>query len=115
MNESNWMNEAVLPDESPLPSSSNKRYWSHEKGGCEGINHAEASLVNSTVIHRNKEKYQIYIDSFPFMGTDDRSRLLERASMIKSVVRSTKAWVQDFVLKYSLCPFAGESYFIDAH
>lgn len=109
-NESTWNAEALPEGES----------WTPERGGCEGVNSKDLdkSKQSPTVIHRNKALYEYYTDAFPFMrgkedgGESDRSRLLSKVSLIQAIVKSTKAWVKDFVVKYSLCPFA-ESVFDD--
>jgi Fe-S-cluster containining protein len=109
-NETTWNAEAVLPD----------KKWTASEGGCEGIinNRGEAGAVDNalqspTVIHRNKALYEYYTDAFPFMrgggggGKDvDKSRVLSKVEVILAVIKSTKAWVKDFVIKYALCPFA---------
>eukprot|EP01038_Epipyxis_sp_PR26KG_P011266 gene11266-15115_t len=102
-----WLEEAVIPEDQPiLPNSNNKR-WSVENGGCEGINHQNATKVDSITIHRNHELYKSYNDAFPMMVFgDDKSKLFAKADVIQRVIKSSKAWVQDFVIKYDLCPFA---------
>ena len=103
-NSSTFNSQAVVPDD-----SSAGPHWSAATGGCEGINHVNSTRVSSTIVYRNSALYETYTDSFPFMNSgDDRSRLLSRLGLISGVSRSSRAWVQDFVLKYSLCPFANE-------
>jgi len=107
-NRTSYDAQAVQPDDAPTGP-----YWSSATGGCEGINHANATApVPSTTIYRNSALYDTYTGAFPFMGSSpgdgDRQRLLSRIGLISGVSRSTRAWVQDFVLKYNLCPFAGE-------
>ena len=111
-NESTWNAEAIPEGKTWTPSS----------GGCEGINlkqeegagdqDGDSSIQSPTVIHRNKALYEYYTDAFPFMrgkadsGETDKSRLLSKVSLISAIVKSTKAWVKNFVVKYALCPFA---------
>jgi hypothetical protein len=96
--------EGVLPDDVGGPTA---KHWTPDKGGCEGVNHAEALIVPSKTVHRNFELYKAYTESFPFMSNgDDRNRLLSAAEVIAAVVKSTRAWVDNFVIKYDLCPFA---------
>jgi len=104
MSNSSFYSQAVLPDDSPVPGPR----WSASNGGCEGISHADALRVPSTTIYRNNALYDAYTDSFPFLpsSAEDRPRLLSRLGLISGVVRSTTAWVKDFVLGYNLCPFA---------
>ena len=100
-NVSEWEKEAVVPD------NENGKHWTPEEGGCEGINHQDASLVAPTTIHRNHELYKAYNDVFPIMFSgDDRNRLLAKAEVIQGIIRSTKEWVKQVVIKLSLCPFA---------
>lgn len=108
-NSSSFDAQAVAPDDAPVGP-----YWSAKNGGCEGINHANSTVVETSVIARNSALYDTYIDSFPFMASgDDRQRLLDKVDIIKRIAKSTKAWVKEFVLKYSLCPFAGDVYASD--
>ena len=37
---------------------------------------------------------------------DDKNRLTSSVEVIAAVIKSTKAWVKHFVIKYDLCPFA---------
>ena len=100
-NISEWENEAVVPD------SESGKHWTPEEGGCEGINHKDAALVAPTIIHRNHELYKAYNDVFPIMFSgDDRNRLLAKAEVIQGIIRSTKEWVKQIVIRLSLCPFA---------
>lgn len=95
--------EGVLPDGEGGPSA---KHWTPEAGGCEGVN-GGAAAVPPVVVQRNLQLYNSYLAAFPFMGTtDDLARLLSSVEVIQAVVRSTRAWVTDFVLKYDLCPFA---------
>lgn len=60
-----------------------------------------------TVVHRNHELYKMYNDAFPFTFTgDDWNRLITKVEVIQGIIRSTKAWIDQIVIKYSLCPFA---------
>ena len=103
-NRTAFNSQAVMPDDSPAGP-----HWSAATGGCEGINHVNSTRISNTIVYRNSALYETYTDSFPFMNSgDDRSRLLSRLGLISGVTRSSRAWVQDFVLKYSLCPFANE-------
>jgi Fe-S-cluster containining protein len=98
-NESAWLEEAVDIEKGKL--------WTPENGGCEGINHKDAPIVPVKTIHRNHELYKMYNDVFPFISSgDDKNRLLAKTGVIRGVVRSTREWVKDFVIKYNLCPFA---------
>lgn len=110
-NESTWNAEAIPEGQT----------WTAANGGCEGVNlkqtEDEGSSVQSpTVIHRNKALYEYYTDAFPFMrgkadsSDTDKSRLVSKVSLISAIVRSTKAWVKHFVVKYALCPFAESVY-----
>ena len=77
-NESTWLSEAVVPDEYE------GKHWDPSNGGCEGINHENATIVPKLSIARNLELYGISQDAFPFTTTgDDKNRLLVKASIIK--------------------------------
>ena len=97
--------EVVLPEGE---GGVNAKHWSPESGGCEGINNpANATIVSARTIYRNLELYNAYIDSFPFMENgNDEERFLANADLITALERSTRAWVNGFVVKYDLCPFA---------
>ena len=98
-NETAWIDESVDIEKGKL--------WTPENGGCEGINHKDAPIVAVKTIHRNHELYKMYNNVFPFLSSgDDKNRLLAKTGVIKGVVKSTKEWVKDFVIKYNLCPFA---------
>jgi len=98
-NESAWLEEAVDIEKGKV--------WTPENGGCEGILHADAPIVPAKTIHRNHELYKLYNNVFPFISSgDDNNRLLAKTGVIRGVVRSTREWVKDFVIKYNLCPFA---------
>ncbi len=120
LNESAYSNEAVTPD-----FIAEGRHWSAAEGGCEGINNvmveSHESKQSSVEIHRNKNLYEEYIDTFPFLSSNndddakehlDRDRLLDKVNLIQAVRDSTRAWVKDFVVKYELCPFA-EKVFVE--
>ena len=78
-NESDYNNEAVVEDHIP------GKHWSPQTGGCEGINHPDAPIVEPSTIYRNNELYSLNLDSFPFMTyVDDRSRFLEKLGMIRA-------------------------------
>lgn len=101
MNESNWSGEAVVPDDEE------GLHWNARDGGCEGINHKDAVLVPPQKIVQNLNWYEAYMSTFPYAKTgEDRSRFETKASIVKGVIRSTKTWVSDFVIRYNLCPFA---------
>ena len=101
-----WDKEGVVPDDMP------GRHWSPD-GGCEGVNAIDAPIINAKIIHRNHELYRYYHDVFPFMTSgDDNNKLLAKVGVLNGVVKATKAWVQQFVLRHNLCPFA-ESVFVD--
>lgn len=101
MDKNAWDSEAAVPDDT------NGRHWSAEEGGCEGINHKDAPVVKASTILRNMQLYQTYLDTFPFMKTgDDESRLFLKTDVIQGVLRSTRAWIDDVVIRYNLCPFA---------
>lgn len=55
------------------------------------------------VYNHNIYNYNLYI--LVVQGEDDK-RLIAKADVIGAVIRSTTAWVHDFVIKYNLCPFA---------
>ena len=98
-NESAWLEEAVDIEKGKV--------WTPENGGCEGINHKDAPIVPVKTIFRNNELYKMYNSVFPFISSgDDKNRLLAKTGVIRGVVRSTREWVKDFVIKYNLCPFA---------
>lgn len=99
-NETTWVRSAELP-------------WNPETGGCEGINHINATSVPSETVWRNKALYDTYTDAFPYQpagsvgaAEEDKNRLLGQLGVIAGVVKSTRAWVKDFVVKHVLCPFA---------
>jgi len=103
-NSSAFTAQAVMPDDAPSGP-----YWSATAGGCEGINHANATKVSPKQIHRNAALYEAYTDQFPFMESgDDKQRLLGKLGVISNVVKASRAWVSDFVLRYNLCPFAAD-------
>jgi Fe-S-cluster containining protein len=102
-----WSKEAVQPDTVAIEEGGIERHWTPEGGGCEGFTNPEASIINTRTIHRNHELYKMYTDMFPFLSSgDDENRLLAKTSVIQGVTKATTAWVEDFVLKYTLCPFA---------
>lgn len=101
---SSWNNESVMPPEIKF-----QKHWTPESGGCEGIflEHNVDAKVDPLVAYRNMILDKVYKDPFPFMKSgDDRNRLLAKSGVISKVIRSTKAWVNDFIIRYSLCPFA---------
>jgi Fe-S-cluster containining protein len=101
---SEFNDEGVLPDGMGGPSA---KHWSPRDGGCEGINHENATLVSAKNIYRNLELYKSYTELFPFMANgDDKNRLLGALDVVHAVTKSTRAWVNEFVVKYDLCPFA---------
>jgi len=105
--------EAVLP---PEVTAEGAKYWSPAEGGCEGINHAEAARVPTLKISRNHELAKLYDSFIPYSSfltpAEEKNRFLSKAAIMKSVSKSTKLWVSDFVVKYGLCPFA-EKVFVD--
>lgn len=99
--ESSWSGEAVVPDDTEGP------HWNAKDGGCEGINHKDAVLVSPLKAIQNMNWYESYMATFPNLKTgDDRSRFETKASIVKAIIRSTKAWISNFVIHYNLCPFA---------
>lgn len=65
---------------SVLPS---KRYWTSTTGGCEGIEHADATVIQTKTIHRNQELYKMYTQTFPFSGdSSDKEKLLAKTSIV---------------------------------
>lgn len=92
--ESNWLNEAVLPEDSPLRTPDSKS-WSPENGGCEGINNDDSDnndgsskekrlLVPSNEINIQLNVYEKYHSTFPYVETgDDKSRLIPRVDVIQ--------------------------------
>ena len=80
--------------------------WSAEEGGCEGIEHADAPRIPTLTIHRNHELSHLYYDKLPmsaFLSQEqERDRFLSRVSVMQAVIKSTRAWVKDFVVKYTL-------------
>lgn len=108
-NETTWARSGELP-------------WNHMMGGCEGINHTNATAVPSETVWRNLALYDTYTDAFPYQPAggagvsteDEKSRLLGQLAVIQGVVRSTRAWVKDFVVKHVLCPFAEAVYATDS-
>lgn len=99
-----FLNESVSPDH---VNDAATKHWTPDNGGCEGIQHKDAVRVPARSVYRNLELYKAYIESFPFMNSgDDRNRLINAAEVIAAVVKSTRAWVKHFVIKYDLCPFA---------
>ena len=114
MNESNWLAEAVMPDDAAISG----RKWTPEFGGCEGINSAESSAVSPLKISRNLELSTLYNSMLPFISflsqDEEKQKFLIKTEIIQAVTKSTKAWVLDFVAKYNLCPFA-ESVFVNGN
>ena len=89
-NESAWVGEACVPDDAEVG-----RKWSAETGGCEGINHVDASAVDPLTIIRNLELSSLY-DKFgptPSMMNQDaeRSKFLQKTETMKAVIKCTKA------------------------
>ena len=113
-----WEEEAVVPSDSIDINSQNHdnlKIWTPEEGGCEGMNAENAPIIPYTNIYRNREMYSFYMDSFPWAKQgDDEQRLLASADMMSAVHKSTEAWVNNFVIKYDLCPFAESVFTSDA-
>lgn len=111
-----WPSLLASPEKWADEAATKEKEWTPAGGGCEGISLASQLsqpsppvAVSADTIHRNSLLDTMYHDAFPFMGSgDDVKRLLARAGAIDRLVRATSAWVQDFVLKYRLCPFADE-------
>ena len=101
MNESNWVGEAVLPEGAPEGPK-----WSADAGGCEGINHEEATAVSALKISRNNQLSQLYYAMVPqssFLSPmEEKERFLSKTEVIQAVTKSTRAWVKEFVVKYLL-------------
>ena len=94
--ESSWLDEAVLPEDSPLRTPESKS-WSPENGGCEGINYdgndkndgssgTKGLLVPSNEINIQMNVYNKYHSTFPYVETgEDESRLIQRVDVIQVV------------------------------
>lgn len=119
LSENSWKDEVVSPnlDDSQdmiIPESIKTKFWSPQSGGCEGIflvndSRRNDTAVSTSLIYRNYMLEKMYHDSFPFMESgDDRNRLIAKCNVMRKVITSTKAWVQNFVIKYKLCPFADQ-------
>jgi uncharacterized protein len=121
-----WESEKVISDDSPLTEG---RKWSASEGGCEGIDNLaltsspSSSTTNTTTIHPplispqhirlSEELYQSYHQSFPYyLGNAliDPQQLLDQVDLHQRVLRATRAWIQQFVINYNLCPFADKVY-----
>ena len=63
-NKNQWLEEAVVPLDNP-----EGKHWNIKDGGCEGINHANASIVPTAYIHQNYELYKLYNKNFPVTST----------------------------------------------
>ena len=104
-NDSNWKEEACVPDD-----TKDGKKWSAETGGCEGINHVDATTVDLLKISRNFELSSLYTKFGPtpsiMTQDEERSKFLQKTEIMKAVTKSTRVWVKDFVVKYNLCPFA---------
>ena len=62
--EADEQQEQIAPASSSTPAAS-ARKWSSVAGGCEGINHSDAPVVDATSIHRCQQLYQTYSAAFP--------------------------------------------------
>jgi Fe-S-cluster containining protein len=58
-----WEEEAVVPDD--YDSSLDRRRWTLEEGGCEGINHADAVLVPAVEIELKRREARAHWRRFP--------------------------------------------------
>lgn len=75
-----WIAERVEPEERE------GRHWSLEEGGCEGIEpeHIPKTLVPPRTIYMNRELYEQYSESFPFMTNgQDVDRLKTTTAMMQ--------------------------------
>jgi len=68
-NETTWLAEACLPESVALEEAKTvlidgraNKHWSAETGGCEGVGHADAGVVPTSIIHRNKLLYEAWMD-----------------------------------------------------
>lgn len=81
--EKNWLDEALLPEDSPLRTVESKK-WTPEHGGCEGINHPDAKLISSNAINIGLSTYTKYNAAFSSLEVgDDETRLIQRSGIIK--------------------------------
>ena len=100
-NESNWEGEAVVPDD-----KIEGKKWSPDQGGCEGINHIEAPIVPPLKIYRNNELNKLYSAQIPhgsFLDPlEEKERFLSKVAIMQSVIKSTKLWINNFVVGYNL-------------
>ncbi len=65
-----WDEETVLPDDVPLPLDDDTgeplaRHWDIEEGGCEGINHVDAPLVDAATIRERRDSARRQWKRFP--------------------------------------------------
>jgi len=110
----NWDAEAVLPEE-----------WTHEKGGCEGINLGEGR-VDGLEVKQKVEMQASYLRRFPLEAlrlhqkkvatkTSTENNLIEVTSVSAEnrMIEKTKSWVLNMVINLTLCPFAKEAYTAD--
>jgi len=105
VNESTWLAEAVIPD-----GALEGRKWTYEDAGCEGINSNEAVTVSPLVISRNTRLSTLYGSMLHtnqiLKENEEKENFVTKAEIIQAVTKSTKGWVQDFIVKYDLLPFA---------
>eukprot|EP01040_Poterioochromonas_malhamensis_P011595 gene11595-12647_t len=96
-----WKKEIVVPENKP------GNHWNPKDGGCEGIDHENATSIPSKKIFINKQLFELYHQAFPILQTPhDKERLILKFDVMKNIILSTKEWVKQFVIKYNLCPFA---------
>jgi uncharacterized protein len=106
VNKATWDSEMVVPDNVP------GMHWSPEGGGCEGMTKLVGegeNPVSPTWIFQNLKLDEQYTESFPFLESgDDKNRLLAKANILRKVLKATRSWVMEYVVKYRLCPFVDQ-------
>jgi Fe-S-cluster containining protein len=101
-----WDEEAVVPDDVQ------GKHWSASSGGCEGMNHPESNRAEFKEIKVNSELYKAYHSTFfedtTLIKNEDEhtATFMGIVDVKNSVKQVTKSWVENFVMKYDLCPFA---------
>ena len=89
--------------------------WSYEEGGCEGISPARA-IVDRTQIESNLEMQRYFERRMDFQYERAEKERYHTSVLICNhliftnsitlMIQRTKLWASEFVVKYTLCPFA---------
>lgn len=79
MNVNKWKDERVVPPEET------GKHWSVSQGGCEGIEHKDATVVATDTIYLNSKLYEMYSDRFPTSFLSNHSNTTDFINAVKAM------------------------------